>query len=300
MGPRLPFVLLPILFHTAVCGQLVAPRIETLTGQVAERVSEVTRQPDGLLRIVHDAGVWRVADNELTAESLHALGLEPVADSQPQATSPLTVIETIDGRRFTGIRSSQTTPSTISIVYQDGAARLRIAELTPFYQHLLRFDPERAATFDREQEAKRERQEEECLRHAMGDGPPEALQAATVWMYDGHHNSSGGTIRVVPRAVARKIAVSMAGYRWVWVAGHYRGDGVWVPGHYRTSPNATTNDNWTTLGNVNPVTKEAGTLSKEAGRLSPSRSRSYSSGTISVRGYYRKDGTYVRPHTRRR
>ena len=33
----------------------------------------------------------------------------------------------------------------------------------------------------------------------------------------------------------------------------------------------------------------------------PTRSRSsYSSGTVRVRGYYRKDGTYVRPHTRRK
>ena len=33
----------------------------------------------------------------------------------------------------------------------------------------------------------------------------------------------------------------------------------------------------------------------------PTRSRSsYSSGTVRVKGYYRKDGTYVKPHTRRK
>ena len=32
----------------------------------------------------------------------------------------------------------------------------------------------------------------------------------------------------------------------------------------------------------------------------PSSSSSYSSGRVYVKGYYRKDGTYVRPHTRRR
>lgn len=46
-----------------------------------------------------------------------------------------------------------------------------------------------------------------------------------------------------------------------WVNGYYRSDGTYVEGHYRTNPNYTKDDNYTTIGNVNPHTGEIGTLS---------------------------------------
>lgn len=46
----------------------------------------------------------------------------------------------------------------------------------------------------------------------------------------------------------------------VWVNGYTRSNGTYVQGHYRTAPNSTRNDNWTTVGNVNPHTGKSGTL----------------------------------------
>ena len=43
------------------------------------------------------------------------------------------------------------------------------------------------------------------------------------------------------------------------VNGYYRTDGTYVQPHWRSSPNNTTYDNWSTRGNVNPYTGQAGT-----------------------------------------
>ncbi|HEX8353866.1 MAG TPA: hypothetical protein VF611_13250, partial [Pyrinomonadaceae bacterium] len=51
--------------------------------------------------------------------------------------------------------------------------------------------------------------------------------------------------------------------------GYYRTDGTYVPGHYRTAPDGDPSNNYSTRGNTNPYTGEAGTAS-------PPRSTSYS------------------------
>lgn len=43
------------------------------------------------------------------------------------------------------------------------------------------------------------------------------------------------------------------------VRGHLRKDGTYVDPHMRTAPNGTVNDNWSTVGNVNPITGKPGT-----------------------------------------
>lgn len=45
----------------------------------------------------------------------------------------------------------------------------------------------------------------------------------------------------------------------VHVRGYTRKDGTYVAPHYRSAPNGTSSDNWSTKGNVNPYTGEAGT-----------------------------------------
>lgn len=47
--------------------------------------------------------------------------------------------------------------------------------------------------------------------------------------------------------------------RTTTVQGHTRSDGTYVPSHQRTAPNSTQSDNWTTKGNTNPYTGQAGT-----------------------------------------
>ena len=45
-----------------------------------------------------------------------------------------------------------------------------------------------------------------------------------------------------------------------YVNPHVRSDGTFVQGHVRSSPNGTTSDNFSTRGNVNPYTGQAGTV----------------------------------------
>ena len=46
----------------------------------------------------------------------------------------------------------------------------------------------------------------------------------------------------------------------VWVNGYTTSNGTIVQGHYRTAPDNTINNNWGTVGNVNPHTGKAGTV----------------------------------------
>lgn len=61
------------------------------------------------------------------------------------------------------------------------------------------------------------------------------------------------------------FAVSLAAWADVSVKGYTRKDGTYVAPHYRSSPNGTKNDNWSTRGNVNPYTGEAGTKAPDPG-----------------------------------
>jgi hypothetical protein len=47
--------------------------------------------------------------------------------------------------------------------------------------------------------------------------------------------------------------------------GYTKSNGTYVQGHYSTNPNNTTSDNWSTRGNVNPVTGAPGTKSPSSG-----------------------------------
>lgn len=44
-----------------------------------------------------------------------------------------------------------------------------------------------------------------------------------------------------------------------YVNGYTKSNGTYVQGHYRSSPNSTTSDNYSTVGNTNPYTGQAGT-----------------------------------------
>lgn len=50
----------------------------------------------------------------------------------------------------------------------------------------------------------------------------------------------------------------------VQVSSYTTSGGTYVASHYRTAPNITINDNFSTVGNINPYTGEAGTVSRES------------------------------------
>lgn len=50
----------------------------------------------------------------------------------------------------------------------------------------------------------------------------------------------------------------------VFVNAYTKTDGTLVPSHYRTTPDQTVNNNFTTIGNINPYTGKAGTLPRDS------------------------------------
>lgn len=59
-----------------------------------------------------------------------------------------------------------------------------------------------------------------------------------------------------------------------YVSGYTRSNGTYVQGYYRTTPNYTRNDNYSTVGNVNPYTGSYGT--KPASTNTPTSTNSTS------------------------
>ena len=59
--------------------------------------------------------------------------------------------------------------------------------------------------------------------------------------------------------IALLLLLSNVSYaRDTYVNGYYRSNGTYVYSHYRTSPDTTVNNNYSTVGNVNPYTGVAG------------------------------------------
>jgi hypothetical protein len=55
------------------------------------------------------------------------------------------------------------------------------------------------------------------------------------------------------------IALASSAFAQVHVNGYMKSNGTYVQPHMRSSPNSTTLDNYSTKGNVNPYTGQAGT-----------------------------------------
>lgn len=76
-----------------------------------------------------------------------------------------------------------------------------------------------------------------------------------------------------------------------YVSGYTNSNGTYVQGYYRTTPNTTRNDNYSTVGNVNPYTGSYGTKPADSynssSTYSPSSySSSYSTPTYSSTPVY--------------
>ena len=77
----------------------------------------------------------------------------------------------------------------------------------------------------------------------------------------------------------------------VWVNGYTRSNGTHVKGHYRTRPNHTKNDNFSTMGNVNPYTGEAGKKLGGSNYKINSSNKYQNNQTISPISYYNSYNT---------
>jgi hypothetical protein len=287
-------------------GEVHAERISTLAGRSTEQVTEITREPDGKLRIVHAGGVWRIQQSELTEVSQIALGLTPQI-SALKSVDDLETLQTLDGRRFEGIRRCVVSPSDIRFIHSTGSATVRFEELPAHTQRRFGYVEAKAAAYVQQEAKEREQAEEKLLSRLLAVGPTSESDSDSIYVDSSPPTASVRQVRKVTRSEARVLAAASDG-PWVWVAGYYRDDGTYVPGHYRTFPDSNLANNWSTAGNHNPVTGERGTIRPPGSVVLSDRglgtgSRALptaSSGRVRVRGYFRKDGTYVRPHTRRR
>ena len=56
------------------------------------------------------------------------------------------------------------------------------------------------------------------------------------------------------------FAVAMSAHADKYTQGYYRNNGTYVQPYYSTNPNGTKLDNYSTQGNINPYTGQAGTV----------------------------------------
>lgn len=80
------------------------------------------------------------------------------------------------------------------------------------------------------------------------------------------------------------LSMSAAVSAQVYVRGHTTKNGTYVAPHYRSSPDSSKLNNWSTKGNVNPYTGQAGT--KDPYSSSSSSYGSYGSRNSSSSGLY--------------
>lgn len=75
---------------------------------------------------------------------------------------------------------------------------------------------------------------------------------------------------------ATAIALPSLTSAQTYVHGYYRSNGTYVAPHYRSAPDGNPYNNWSTLGNVNPYTGQAGTKNPYSSYGSSRSSGSYS------------------------
>jgi len=68
-------------------------------------------------------------------------------------------------------------------------------------------------------------------------------------------------------AWAGQKTINFVNSREVSVGSYYRQNGTYVSPYIRTAPNQTRNDNWSTIGNINPYTGRAGTKEGDSATL---------------------------------
>lgn len=126
---------------------------------------------------------------------------------------------------------------------------------------LARFDPRapnNLKTSRRELYASRE---EHARNSGTGVWTTSGAAVATSTVLDNSLTGQGTTPPSVNQSAASSILAPNTSNNGgaVDVHGYFRKDGTYVPSHKRTAPDARSDNNWTTVGNVNPYTGKPGT-----------------------------------------
>lgn len=118
-----------------------------------------------------------------------------------------------------------------------------------------------------------------------------AVEAACILVAS--HTKADGTH--VPEAYSCSNALSantLSAYGCTWVTGYSRSDGTFVQGHNRCGEGRAATTQSSPTNHVPAATSSS--------TASDAPCVTGYCGSTNVRGYHRKDGTYVRPHTRSR
>jgi hypothetical protein len=83
------------------------------------------------------------------------LGSTLSADANPFASTNRPTITTRDGITYERCKLTRVDPDGINFIHSKGIAKIRFAELPDSYQHLFKYDPEKAAAFKRESKRKK-------------------------------------------------------------------------------------------------------------------------------------------------
>lgn len=71
------------------------------------------------------------------------------------------------------------------------------------------------------------------------------------------------------------LAPALADARDTYVKPYTRSDGTYVQGHYRSAPDGKAYNNYSTHGNTNPYTGQAGTVKPSNSYVAPNRQSGY-------------------------
>lgn len=94
-------------------------------------------------------------------------------------------------------------------------------------------------------------------------------------------------------AIIALAAIVLPAFAQTYVSPYTRRDGTQVEGHWRTAPNSTVDDNYSTRGNVNPYTGQAGTEPRSYERPYQPPASIYTPPPTSQQCGYNTAGRYV-------
>jgi endonuclease YncB( thermonuclease family) len=128
---------------------------------------------------------------------------------------------------------------------------------------LARFDPQAANNLKTSRRELYASGEERARNSGTGVWTPSAAAAANSSVLNNGVTGQGTTPASVNQSAASSVVAPNTSNNGaaVDVRGYFRKDGTYVAPHKRTAPDASFDDNWTTVGNVNPYTGKPGTKS---------------------------------------
>jgi len=145
-----PLLIFPLLATPWIMAKDLPPTITLRDGRVLEGVTAMAIDAEKV-KITHSGGISRHDPKSINPDSQKALGLE-VTEQESAKMQKVTVIKTLDGTIYEGVRAVRIKPSFVSFVYRDGAKSLRFEVLDELTRKQCGYDPALAAEFDKQRE----------------------------------------------------------------------------------------------------------------------------------------------------